>query len=68
MNPHPKLASFCCILRAVGRQPPPANPFSKPLNKSLRGIISGTCIAVKEQGSCEPVAEMEVHSRIPESE
>ena len=23
--------NFCCILGAVGRQPPPANPFSKPL-------------------------------------
>ena len=22
---------FCCILGTVGRQPPPANPFSKPL-------------------------------------
>ena len=23
---------FCCILGAVSRQPPPANPFSKPLS------------------------------------
>ena len=23
---------FCCILGTVGRQPPSANPFSKPLN------------------------------------
>ena len=28
---------FCCILGAVGRQPPPANPFSKPLRGSPRG-------------------------------
>ena len=25
------LENFCCILGAVGRQPPAANPFSKPL-------------------------------------
>ena len=28
---HNSGAIFCCISGAVGRQPPPANPFSKPL-------------------------------------
>ena len=36
---------FCCILGDAGRQPPPANPFSKPLSFSgtlSRGLRGGT--------------------------
>ena len=41
--------NFCCILGAVGRQPPPANPFSKPLMER-RAIVGSQLSSGMRQG------------------
>ena len=33
--------NFCCTLGPLSRQPPPANPFSKPLKQELPKLLLG---------------------------
>ena len=48
---------FCCILAAAGRQPPPANPFPKPLKDARVTPLLGR--RGWEKANPEPVVSLQ---------